>query len=232
MEGSLVAYKVFTNGSTLQASEVNDNLMKQAVAVFSNAAARTAAITSPVEGQMTYLEDVDRYDHWNGSAWVSPFGLTKLATSSFSSATSVSVNNVFTSEFRNYKVVYRIDQSSPGARLDARLSISGTPTATGYNWTYGIMVTAFAVVGRSATNSGTSIPISSDGLFGTKYGELTFINPQVATITQVNSSGGSGGGCLVLGSGDQFNSTSFDGFTIFADAGNITGTLTVYGLRN
>ena len=57
MEGSLVAYKVFTNGSTLQASELNDNLMKQSVAVFSNAAARTAAITSPVEGQMTYLED-------------------------------------------------------------------------------------------------------------------------------------------------------------------------------
>jgi hypothetical protein len=70
MEGSLVAYKVFTNGSTLQASELNENLMQQAVATFSNAAARTAAITSPVEGQMTYLLDVDRYDSWSGSAWI------------------------------------------------------------------------------------------------------------------------------------------------------------------
>jgi len=70
MEGSLVAYKVFTNGSVLQASEINDNLMKQAVSVFSNAAARTAAITSPVEGQMTYLEDTNELSIYNGSSFV------------------------------------------------------------------------------------------------------------------------------------------------------------------
>jgi len=65
-----VAYKVFTNGSVLNASEINDNLMNQSVIVFSNAAARTAAITSPVEGQITWLEDVDRYESYSGSAWV------------------------------------------------------------------------------------------------------------------------------------------------------------------
>jgi hypothetical protein len=70
MEGSLVAYKVFTNGSTLQASELNENLMQQSIAVFSNAAARTAAITSPVEGQMTWLEDVNRYESYNGTSWI------------------------------------------------------------------------------------------------------------------------------------------------------------------
>jgi hypothetical protein len=70
MEGSLVAYKVFTNGSVLNASEINDNLMNQAVMVFSNSAARTAAITSPVEGMMTWLEDVNRYESYNGTSWV------------------------------------------------------------------------------------------------------------------------------------------------------------------
>jgi hypothetical protein len=44
--------------------------MQQSTAVFSNAAARTAAITSPVEGQVTYLEDVNSYQSYNGSAWV------------------------------------------------------------------------------------------------------------------------------------------------------------------
>ena len=65
-----MAYKVFTNGSVLNASEINDNLMNQSVIVFSNAAARTAAITSPVEGQITWLEDVNRYETYSGSAWV------------------------------------------------------------------------------------------------------------------------------------------------------------------
>jgi hypothetical protein len=69
MEGSLVAYKVFTNGSTLQASELNENLMQQAVATFSNVAARTAAITAPVEGQVTYLEDSNTIQIYDGSSW-------------------------------------------------------------------------------------------------------------------------------------------------------------------
>jgi len=69
MEGSLVAYKVFSNGSVLQASEINDNLMNQSVMVFSNAAARTAAITSPLEGMVTYLEDVDLLNIYESGAW-------------------------------------------------------------------------------------------------------------------------------------------------------------------
>jgi len=71
MEGSLVAYKVFTNGSVLNASEINDNLMNQSVMVFSNSTARAAALTAPVEGMLTWLEDVNRYEYRNGSgAWV------------------------------------------------------------------------------------------------------------------------------------------------------------------
>ena len=71
MEGSLVAYKVFTNGSVLNASEINDNLMNQSVMVFSNSAARDAALTAPVEGMLTWLQDSNKYQYRNGSsAWV------------------------------------------------------------------------------------------------------------------------------------------------------------------
>jgi hypothetical protein len=69
MEGSLVAYKVFTNGSVLNASEVNENLMNQSVITFTNSTARASAITSPVEGMVTYLADTDTYQFWNGTAW-------------------------------------------------------------------------------------------------------------------------------------------------------------------
>jgi hypothetical protein len=70
MEGSLVAYKVFSNGSVLNASEINDNLMNQSVMVFSNSAARTAALTTPVAGMVTYLEDSEDYDAYDGTAWI------------------------------------------------------------------------------------------------------------------------------------------------------------------
>ena len=70
MEGSLVAYKVFSNGSVLNASEINDNLMNQSVMVFSNSTARAAALPTPLEGMLTWLEDVNRYENYNGTAWV------------------------------------------------------------------------------------------------------------------------------------------------------------------
>jgi len=70
MEGSLVAYKVFTNGSVLNASEINDNLMNQSVMVFSNSTTRAAALTSPTEGMLTWLQDVNRYENYDGTAWV------------------------------------------------------------------------------------------------------------------------------------------------------------------
>ena len=62
--------KTFVDGQTLPASDLNNFLMNQSVMTFSNAAARTAAITSPVEGQVTYLEDSASYQYWDSSAWV------------------------------------------------------------------------------------------------------------------------------------------------------------------
>jgi hypothetical protein len=70
MEGSLVAYKVFTNGSVLNASEINDNLMNQSVMVFSNSTARSAALTSPLAGMVTFLEDTSSYESYDGAAWI------------------------------------------------------------------------------------------------------------------------------------------------------------------
>jgi hypothetical protein len=43
--------------------------MNQAVITFTNSTARASAITSPVEGMVTYLADTDTYQFWNGSAW-------------------------------------------------------------------------------------------------------------------------------------------------------------------
>ena len=65
-----MAYKVFSNGSVLNASEINDNLMNQSVMVFSNAAARTAALTIPVAGMVTYLEDIEEFATYDGSSWI------------------------------------------------------------------------------------------------------------------------------------------------------------------
>ena len=64
-----MAYKVFTNGSPLPASDLNTYLMNQSVMVFADSTARSAALTSPTEGMTTYLEDTNKVEVWTGAAW-------------------------------------------------------------------------------------------------------------------------------------------------------------------
>lgn len=64
-----MAYKVFSNGNTLNASELNTYLMNQSVMVFASTAARDLALTSPTEGMLCWLEDSNKYVFYNGSSW-------------------------------------------------------------------------------------------------------------------------------------------------------------------
>jgi hypothetical protein len=64
-----MSYKVFANGSPLQASELNLNLMQQAIAVFADATARDAAITAPLNGQFAYLTGTSNLTKYTGAAW-------------------------------------------------------------------------------------------------------------------------------------------------------------------
>jgi hypothetical protein len=235
MEGSLVAYKVFTNGSTLQASEVNENLMQQAVATFSNAAARTAAITSPVEGQLTYLLDVDRYDHWNGSAWVSPFGETLLSSVTFSAQSAVSLSNVFNSTYENYRLVINIDTVSTNMDLLYRLRSASTDNTSPTYFTTGTLtLQTSASVGVTNVNAGTSgyLTAIANGVNGS--GQMMLYQPNLAVRTRVTHQFAAEFGDFRHNvGGSLFNATNvFDGITIFPTAGTIGGKIRLFGVRN
>ena len=62
--------KVWGAGDVLAAADVNGYLMDQAVMVFADAAARTAAIAAPTEGMVTYLSDTNALEYYDGSAFV------------------------------------------------------------------------------------------------------------------------------------------------------------------
>lgn len=61
--------KNFLNGYPLPASDINTYLMDQAVMTFASATARTSAIATPTEGMLTWLEDSNKYQYYNGTAW-------------------------------------------------------------------------------------------------------------------------------------------------------------------
>jgi len=65
-------YKLFNTGDVLTAAQVNTYLQEQSVMVFTNATARTTALTSVLaEGMVSYLQDTNAVEVYDGSNWVS-----------------------------------------------------------------------------------------------------------------------------------------------------------------
>jgi hypothetical protein len=62
--------KVFDSGEVLSATDVNEFLMNQMVQTFAGTAARGSAISTPVEGMLTYLADSDTFEYYDGTAFV------------------------------------------------------------------------------------------------------------------------------------------------------------------
>ena len=71
-----MAFKDFTDGEVLFASDVDTYLMRQTVMVFADATARGSALGTAIltEGMMTYLEDTKLVQVYNGTTWVAITG--------------------------------------------------------------------------------------------------------------------------------------------------------------
>jgi len=68
MAGS--GYKLFVNGNTLSASDLNNYVNQQTVMVFANTGARTTALALVLaEGMVTYIP-ANGLEYYNGSAWI------------------------------------------------------------------------------------------------------------------------------------------------------------------
>lgn len=64
-------YKLFASGDVLTAAQVNTYLQQQVTMVFANSTARTTALSGVLaEGMMSYLQDTNAVEVYNGSSWV------------------------------------------------------------------------------------------------------------------------------------------------------------------
>ena len=68
-------YKLFNTGDVLTAAQVNTYLNEQTVMVFASSAARTSALSGVLaEGMMSYLQDTNAVEVYNGSSWTAVGG--------------------------------------------------------------------------------------------------------------------------------------------------------------
>lgn len=236
-----LGYKEFTTGDVLTAADANGYLASQVVMVFADSAARTTAISSPQEGMIAYLKDTNAVEKYDGAAWVavggaSTSGLTLITKSPFTTVSSHSVNNCFTSTYANYKILIKWSAvSNDNVDLSMKLRASGSDTSTNYN-SQRIFNGTTSTLATDTDNNGTDEWMAgiADKDFATAgFSEIEIASPQAATNTSMlmRNWGYTTFGILHLIGGRQNSSTQFDGFTILAAAGTMSGTVYVYGYQ-
>jgi hypothetical protein len=243
----------YVSGEVLTAADLT--VTNSGIPVFADSTARDNSFGGTgekvlAEGQYAYLESTNQTLVYDGSSWISvgatpgliPMVPTSVAVGSgtgtanalgqvtFSGASSVSLNGVFTSAYRNYKMVGEF-LTSAGGDLYLRLRAAGTDNSTANSYVQQELVVTNAATSASDTTSNQTeiAPNTNTTLINTL--SFDFFNPQIAAATGLtgNSISNTNSGYYAL-SGIIHNQTvSYDGFTIIIGAGTITGTISVYG---
>jgi hypothetical protein len=154
-------------------------------------------------------------------------GLTLIKTETFSAAASVNFDNVFSATYDNYFIICETARSTT-ANVTFRMRSSSTDE-TGSNYIQQGLRAASAVV-SSSTSTGTVgffNNLSSSAQF---YGYQYFFKPFLATKTNILSTNNSAEPVVGVIATEHQLTTSYDGFSLIPSAGNITGTLSIYGM--
>lgn len=154
-------------------------------------------------------------------------GMVLLNTTSFTSVASQSVNNVFTSAFRNYRIFVTAKHASD-ADITFRVRASGTDLSSSnyYQGRFYVGETSSLAFGSGNASLQSSWDL---GRIGTWAGSMVMdiANPQVTEVTTAFTSS-SGGYFQTFGQSLNNITTSYDGFTVIS-SGSMTGQVSVYG---
>jgi hypothetical protein len=161
-----------------------------------------------------------------------PTGLVHIKTESFTSVSSIELTSVFSSTYKNYKIVFNIKGSSNGA-IQGRFGTTGSPDSSS-NYFYSLWLTR--TDNNNTVSAGTG-PITNFYLSeadsttnSNSVGEVLVGNPNVAswTITRTQSFGQI---FSVSVGGRLQTTTQYTSFFVLPAAGTITGTIQVFGFK-
>lgn len=153
----------------------------------------------------------------------------------FSGVTSVSLNGVFSSTYDYYKIILDTEPSSASAaNLRMRLRTTSDLTTADYN-NSGVGNSTVASDTLGYTRSGTNatywnLQTMPDNRRG--FTSMDIYNPNIAAQTYFNAQSIINNGAQNTTGGLYATTTQATGFSVFYAAGNIAGTIRVYGYKN
>lgn len=158
----------------------------------------------------------------------------KIATTSFSAASTVNVDNVFSSAYTHYLVVRNFSGTLANNDINVRLRVSGADD-TGANYRYQYVYassTAITAFRGTAQTSFLTVGYTEATAFG--FALLRISNPFDTARTTAWSDYGFDETANIRIHRNVFAhdlATSYTGYSVICTSGTITGSVTTYGLK-
>ena len=234
------AVPAFTAGQVLTAAQQTQ--INTGVPVFATTVTRDAAFGGTgektlAEGQFAYIEATNTTQYYDGASWVAvgASGLTLISSQSFTSVTSVSFNDVFTSTYLNYRIEANTGDPATSQTFTMRLRVGGTDNSSS---AYARMTPGLTAGGTVLSTSGTTTSWFLGYVGNTSEFAAGFdvFHPQATARTSIAGHSISNNATFASISSHSLGGwfdpgTSFDGFTLLFGA-NTTGVARVYGYAN
>jgi hypothetical protein len=163
-------------------------------------------------------------------------GFWHIKTTTVSSAAEILMDDVYSADYDQYKVVFRLTGASATQSIYYQNRSGGTNAATnyetmsaGYRPTNATATVASSVVGT------TFLFLTGSTVDDFASGDFTVFSPQKATITHMigDLMGVDATSAYSLNLGGRHTTASaYTGFRIYPSTGTFSGTCRVYGYRN
>jgi hypothetical protein len=156
-------------------------------------------------------------------------------TVSFTTASSVSLNDVFSATYDNYLIKTNLEGSTDN-QTNFRLRVGGADnSASNYYWSnYYNTSSDSAYVGAYSNGTNTFWKFADAGPTTANNGSLQLFQPFLAKTTTftMDDNYSLNPSFNLRRSGATSVTTSYTGFTILTSTGTISGTVSVYGYNN
>ena len=227
--------KTFVTGDVLTAADTNGYLM-QGVWVFASAAARTSAVTSPQEGNFSFLKDTNSTEYYDGAAWVAVSGgsITLISSTAMTGSATITLSSI-PQTYTNLLLVYT-GAYSAGAFDNIQYRMN---TDSGTNYDYNFIGTSGTSGDFANAIQGTAGQLGSSTNLTNAYdkasGVINIYNyaqtsvPVVCTSYSRTNYGGTIKGAT--GNIQYRNSAAITSFSIIASSSFSGGTIKLYGVK-
>lgn len=174
----------------------------------------------------------------DANTYLANSGLVYVTEIDFATSTSVNVDQCFTDIYTNYKILVNFTAASANCSIFLRMRAAGSTNALAqYTWGGFISYSGSSILAATTSGGGATGWVITE-LDTTYYpntpSTIELMSPKAAFRTAIFSSGFTPvnpqsyyrhlGGLMSV-------TTAYDGFSLVPSAGNVTGTVTVYGYR-